>query len=128
MAVNRRRGEVAAMLDGREYRLCLTLGALAELEDAFAVDDLAALVERFSSGRLSARDILRVVGAGLRGGGAAIDDAELAGMSADGGLMGFARLAAELLEATFGAAHEGQGTQDPKGPQEAKTAPCPGTS
>ena len=29
MAVNRRRGEVAAILDGRERRLCLTLGALA---------------------------------------------------------------------------------------------------
>lgn len=48
--VNRRRGEVAARFDGVEYRLCLTLGALAELEDAFAADDLGQLVERFSGG------------------------------------------------------------------------------
>ncbi|MBN9069768.1 MAG: gene transfer agent family protein, partial [Rhizobiales bacterium] len=55
MSPNRRRGEVAATLDGRERRLCLTLGALAELEAAFEAEDLGALVERFSSGRLSAR-------------------------------------------------------------------------
>ena len=30
MTVNRRRGEIAAELDGKAYRLCLTLGALAE--------------------------------------------------------------------------------------------------
>jgi uncharacterized phage protein (TIGR02216 family) len=37
--VNRHRGEIEAMLDGRSYRLCLTLGALAELEYAFGEDD-----------------------------------------------------------------------------------------
>ncbi|HEX2020251.1 MAG TPA: GTA-gp10 family protein, partial [Aurantimonas sp.] len=54
MAVNRRRGEVPAIIDGRERTLCLTLGALAELEDSFAADNLAALAERFGQGRLSA--------------------------------------------------------------------------
>ena len=128
MAVNRRRGEVAATLDGREHRLCLTLGALAELEDAFAVDDLGALAGRFSSGRLSARDILRVVGAGLRGGGSPVSDVEVAAMTIDAGLVGFARLAAELLEVTFGGAADGQAALDPAMPQEATAAPCPGTS
>ena len=33
--VNRHRGEIEAILDGKSYRLCLTLGALAELEHAF---------------------------------------------------------------------------------------------
>ena len=51
---NRRRGEVALELGGQRYTLCLTLGALAELEDAFGVADLAALGERFAAGRLSA--------------------------------------------------------------------------
>ncbi len=51
--------EPAARRDrGRTRRqailLCLTLGALAELEAAYAVDDLGALVERFRRGRLSA--------------------------------------------------------------------------
>ena len=102
MSVNRRRGEVEAEFDGRPYRLCLTLGALAELEAAFAADDLAALVERFSSGRLAAADMIRIIGAGLRGGGEAVSDDEVAAMHAPDGAAGFARIAAELLVATFG--------------------------
>jgi hypothetical protein len=106
MAVNARRGEVAAMLDGREYRLCLTLGALAELENAFAAEDLGALVERFSTGRLSAGDMLRVIGAGLRGGGNQVGDDEVRAMRSDDGAAGFARIVSELLTATFGGAGE----------------------
>lgn len=106
MAANMRRGEIAATIDGRAYTLCLTLGALAELESAFAVDDLAALAERFSTGRLSARDLARVVGAGLRGGGAAVSDDEVACMTVEGGVAGFAAIAAELLMVTFGSGGE----------------------
>src|SRR5688572_16128740 len=64
---NRHRGEVAAELDGRPRRLVLTLGALAELEDALGAEDLVALAERFSRGRLAARDAIRILAAGLRG-------------------------------------------------------------
>ena len=103
MTVNRRRGEVAAELDGEAYRLCLTLGALAELEAAYEADDLGALVERFAGGRLSARDLIRIVGAGLRGAGNAITDEEVARMQAADGAAGFAAIVAELLAATFGA-------------------------
>ena len=77
MTANRRRGEIEAELDGKAYRLCLTLGALAELEAAYAADDLGALVERFSRGRLSALDMIRVIGAGLRGGGNDVSDDEV---------------------------------------------------
>ncbi len=45
--VNRHRGEIEAVLDGKSYRLCLTLGALAELEHAFGEDDMLAIAERF---------------------------------------------------------------------------------
>jgi hypothetical protein len=100
--VNRRRGEIAAVLDGRERVLCLTLGALAELEAAFGVDDLVALAARFEGGKLSAREIASIVGCGLRGAGDAVADAEVAAMRIDGGAAGFARLAAELISATFG--------------------------
>jgi Phage tail tube protein, GTA-gp10 len=106
MTVNRRRGEVAAELDGKAYRLCLTLGALAELEAAYAAEDLGALVERFSRGRLSALDMIRVVGAGLRGGGNDIADDRVGSMQAADGIAGFAAIVAELLTATFGAASE----------------------
>ena len=52
---NRHRGEIEAELGGRRYTLCLTLGALAELEAAFGAEDLVALAERFERGRMPAR-------------------------------------------------------------------------
>lgn len=104
MSANRRRGEIAAELDGTSRRLCLTLGALAELEAAYAADDLAALVARFSSGRLSAVDMIRIVGAGLRGAGEDVGDEAVGRMRCDNGAAGFAAIVAELLAATFGAA------------------------
>ncbi|MDI6026516.1 gene transfer agent family protein [Corticibacterium sp. UT-5YL-CI-8] len=104
MSANRRRGEIAAELDGQTRRLCLTLGALAELEAAYAADDLSALVQRFSSGKLSATDLIRLIGAGLRGGGADVSDRDVAAMQAERGAAGFAEIAAELLTATFGGA------------------------
>ncbi len=58
--------------------LVLTLGALAELEAAFGADDLVALAERFGTGRLKARDLIRIIGAGLRGAGEAVSDDEVA--------------------------------------------------
>jgi hypothetical protein len=101
---NRHRGEVAAILDGRERTLCLTLGALAELESRFGADDLVALARRFETGMFSARDIIRIIGCGLRGAGEAVSDEEVAAMRTEGGAGGFAQLAAELIRATFGAA------------------------
>lgn len=113
MNANRRRGEIVAILDGKPYRLCLTLGALAELEAAYAADDLAALVERFSGGRLSALDLIRIVGAGLRGGGEDIGDDAVGAMSAEDGAAGFAGIVADLLTVTFGA---GQKSETPANP------------
>lgn len=98
---NRHRGEIAARLDGRERRLCLTLGALADLESAYGATDLTMLIERFGSGRLSSTDLVRIVGAGLRGAGGGESDADVAAMTTEGGAIGFARIASELLAATF---------------------------
>ena len=102
MLANRRRGEVSAVIDGRERVLCLPLGALAELEDAFAVEDVAALLARFGSGRLAARDLIRIIAAGLRGAGESVVEAEVAAMRIDGGAAGAARIVADLLGAAFG--------------------------
>jgi len=104
MGANRRRGEIAAELDGRERTLCLTLGALAELEAAYAADDLGALVARFSKGSLSALDLTRIVAAGLRGGGEDVTEETVRSMRTEGGATGFATIVAELLAVTFGAA------------------------
>jgi hypothetical protein len=99
---NPHRGEIEACLDGQRYTLCLTLGALAELEHAFGHEDMLALAERFRSGRLSARDAQRIIGAGLRGAGHDITDEAVARMQADGGAAGFVDIVARLLNATFG--------------------------
>jgi hypothetical protein len=98
---NKHRGEIAAELGGRQRTLVLTLGALAELESAFGADDLVALAERFGTGRLSARDLTRIIAAGLRGAGETVTDDEVAAMTVDGGAAGFVRIAAELIAATF---------------------------
>ena len=98
---NKHRGEIAAELGGRQRTLVLTLGALAELESAFGADDLVALAECFGSGRPSARDLTRIIGAGLRGAGEAVTDDDVAVMTVDGGVAGFVRIAAELIAATF---------------------------
>jgi hypothetical protein len=98
---NRRRGEIAATIDGRSYTLCLTLGALAELESAFAVEDMAGLGKCLGSGSLSAADLAKLLGAGLRGGGHAVGDAEILEWPA-GCLPEAAAAVAELISVTFG--------------------------
>lgn len=106
--VNRHRGEIEANLDGKAYRLCLTLGALAELEYAFGEDDMLAVAERFEAGRIAASDTIKMIGAGLRGAGYDIDDNAVASMRVEGGAAGFVDIVARLLGATFAVArHEG---------------------
>ena len=99
---NAYRGEIEAELGGKTYVLCLTLGALAEMEAAFGASDLVALAERFETGRLSANDILRIIGCGMRGGGNALSNDEIAALPVVEGLKGYADIAARLLAATFG--------------------------
>lgn len=113
MHANGRRGEIVAELSGEPRRLVLTLGALAELESAFAAEDLGALVARFSGGKLSARDMTKIIGAGLRGAGAAVSDAEVMAMDTPEGAAGFAKIVADLLTASFGAA-EADDRPDPR--------------
>jgi len=98
------RGEIEAVIGGERRVLCLTLGALAELEGRLQAGDLVGLAERFAEGRISARDLTAILGAGLRGGGSDLDDDELARLSIEGGLRGAAEIAARLLRATFGEA------------------------
>jgi hypothetical protein len=99
---NRRRGEIEAVLDGRRYTLCLTLGALARLEAAYGDGDLMALVKRFESGRIGAADAIRILAAGLHGGGVELSEDEVARLRAEGGVAGMIAIVADLLRATFG--------------------------
>ncbi|ALA18301.1 MULTISPECIES: gene transfer agent family protein [unclassified Chelatococcus] len=99
---NLRRGEITAEIGGETFVLCLTLGALAELEDAFGVEDLAGLGERFARGRLSAGDMIRLISAAIRGGGRAMSDREVAALPIGQGLENLAAIIARLLAVTFG--------------------------
>ena len=99
---NPHRGEIEARLDGKPYRLCLTLGALAELEPPSATTTCWRWPSASRPGRLSARDAQRIIGAGLRGAGHDIADEAVARMQADGGAAGFVDIVARLLGATFG--------------------------
>jgi hypothetical protein len=100
---NRHRGEIDAVLDGKPYTLCLTLGALAGLEAAFGDADMLALATRFETGRISALDCQRIIGAGLRGAGHDVSDEAVAAMRVEGGAAGYVDIVARLLSATFGA-------------------------
>ena len=124
---NRRRGEVALQLGDTRYILCLTLGALAELEDAFGVQDLMSLTERFGTGRLSSRDLLTLLGVALRGGGHAMSDADVANLPLHEGIEPVAAALADLLVMTFGGS---EATPNPRSSQEASAshAPSPRTT
>jgi hypothetical protein len=104
---NLHRGEIEAKIGGARRTLVLTLGALAELESAFGAGDLSALAERFGAGRLAARDLIRIIAAGLRGAGETVSDEEVACMDVPGGAAGYVRIAVRLIEATFGEAEDG---------------------
>jgi len=96
-----RHSEIEATLSGKTYKLCLTLGALAEIEGAYGGEDLIAIAERFETGSIRATDAIRLIGAGLRGGGNVISDDEVAAMTVDGGATGYLEIVVRLLKATF---------------------------
>lgn len=98
---NRHRGEIAATLNGKPHTLVLTLGALAELEDAFGGADILSIAEKLQTGRLAARDCMRIIGAGLRGAGHQVSDEDVAAMTTEGGAAGFVLIIADLMSATF---------------------------
>ncbi|KNG92764.1 gene transfer agent family protein [Pseudaestuariivita atlantica] len=105
--VNRWRGDVALEIDGQRHVMRLTLGALAELEDALEADSLVALIERFETGAFRARDVLALLLAGLRGGGWTGSAADLAQAEIAGGPVAASRAAAELITRAFAGADDG---------------------
>lgn len=94
-------GEVAVTLDGARQVAKLTLGALAELEAALETGTLVELVERFETGRFSARDVMLLLVAGLRGGGWTGTAEDLRTVEIGGGPVAAARAAGELLARAF---------------------------
>jgi hypothetical protein len=94
-------GEVALTIDGQPRVLKLTLGALAELEAELESGSLLDLVARFEGGAFSTRDVLALIVAGLRGGGAELSQADLLQAEIEGGPLVAAKAAAQLLARAF---------------------------
>ena len=99
MSANGVRGEALVRLAGAERRLCLTLGALAEMETVLGVSGIEALAERLRG--LSARDLMAVLAALLRGGGETAFAGELDRVAVT------PREAAEAVAAGFAASLDG---------------------
>jgi len=78
MAKNKRRGEVTfSPIPGVEYTMCMTLGAMAEIEEAFELDSITELSEVFSDGKFKIRQLIQLLAALIRGGGHDIEDSEI---------------------------------------------------
>lgn len=75
------RGESELVAGGKSYRLLLTLGALAEIEDGLGLCDLSQVGERLKHAR--AADLAVVAAALMRGGGHEITPAEVLRLPCD---------------------------------------------
>jgi hypothetical protein len=97
---NKARGETLLTIDGRNVRLCVTLGALAELEAAFDVVSLSELGERLT--QLTASDLIIVISALTGAGEAHLTPAQIAAAQVDA--KAAARAVADAFRAAFDAA------------------------
>jgi len=65
---NKQRGEVKVKgPEGKDYKLCLTLGAIAQIEEDLGVESLTKIDEVMKNARM--RDVLTIFVALLNGGG-----------------------------------------------------------
>ncbi|MEM0977272.1 MAG: gene transfer agent family protein [Pseudomonadota bacterium] len=97
---NAYRGEVEITLNGEAQVMRLTFGALVALEEA--VGPVLALVERLEAGQATAKDILSVIFAGLRGAGWTGDLSDLRQAEFGGGYLAAIQVAGDLLRKGFG--------------------------
>jgi Phage tail tube protein, GTA-gp10 len=93
--MNKLRGEIALNIEGERYRLCLTLGALAEIESGLGLSSLTELEARLKAPTIA--DIAIILAALLRGGGHDMSDEALLARQVD--LPGAARAIASAFAA-----------------------------
>lgn len=101
MMANAARGETTLRAEGEERVMRLTLGGLASLEQRIGAGGLIALAERFETGGFSADDLIALLAEGLRGAGAEVTEDQVAKLDFDGGAIGAAEAASNLLAASF---------------------------
>ncbi|MEP4195385.1 MAG: gene transfer agent family protein [Aliishimia sp.] len=91
---------MALVIDGQSHNLRLSLGALAQLEDALDAGSLVELVQRFENGAYRSRDVVSVLQAGLTG-AQIVPMPDLMHADIEGGPMRAAQVAAQLLVRAF---------------------------
>lgn len=106
------RGEARIVVDGVPLAPRLTLGALAEIEGALGCGSLVALVERFETGTVSARDVMAVLKAGLMAGGFVEEAGRIGAARIEGGPLEAARVAARLIALAFAPPEAAEGSRD----------------
>ena len=111
--MNKIRGEAELLAGGKSYRLLLTLGALAEIEDGLGLASLSEIAPRLVQPR--AADLAIVAAALLRGGGQEVTPADVLRLPCDLGAL------TEAVIAAFDAA-------TPKTGGGGGQAPFPGTA
>jgi hypothetical protein len=79
------RGEAGLNAGGKSYRLLLTLGALAEIEDGLGLADLGQIGARLK--QVHAGDLAVVAAALLRGGGHDLSPADVLALPCDLGVL-----------------------------------------
>jgi hypothetical protein len=72
------RGDVTAKLGGKEYRLLLTLGAMAAIEEALEVDNIETAIGKAAN--QNARAILVMVRETAKAGGNPLSDEEVSAL------------------------------------------------
>ncbi len=95
------RGEAALKINGETVNMKLTLGALASLEAELESCSLVDLVGRFETGSFAAGDLVRLLTAGLQGGGCPVSADDVRNADIEGGPIEAAKAAARLLKVTF---------------------------
>ena len=105
---NKIRGEAALVAGGKQYRLLLTLGALAEIESGLGLADLSEVSARLK--QLRAADLAIVAAALLRGGGHEVTPAEVLRLPCDLGAL------VKAVAAAFDAAGLAPGGAGDSGP------------
>lgn len=83
--MNRIRGEAELIAGGKSFRLLLTLGALAEIEDGLGLENLSQIAPHLKQAR--AGDLAIVAAALMRGGGHEATPAEVLRLPCDLGAL-----------------------------------------
>jgi hypothetical protein len=103
---------MTATLAGRERRLRLTFEGLAEIEGRLETG-IVAVAGRFSGRSVGTREVAAILGAGLDGGGEAMEEIVLKAAIMELGFVEATRLAGRLLAIGLGAEAEGEAPGKP---------------